>query len=409
MNEVASLWPLLQHPDPKERVRAARALEKLALPGRTPDPPVLEALKQGIPVFLAALKDSERLVRLCSVRILGELGPFEGAAVAAVAELLLRPDEDSVMRDAAMDTLGMMGPGALPSLWQLWKTKGKGKGWRVRVLTSARYAGPAALPLILAGFKRKNPDYWVYVEESIGLLEEQFHCDVAPALIEALGSPKPLLCVNAGGLLLARRPELRRHVVGRLRPFLRHPKPAVRLATVWALQKTDDGMEDALPELLALLPPAKGEAPGLRAGVLEVLCRLGPKAAGAVPVLADIVRHDPGGHGGCPFSKLAAEALGEIGPQAAAAVPALTAMLKDDRPTMPTGIPNSIFAAIALGAIGPAARPAVPALKALLRRTIPELRHNVAGALEHIRGPEARESWWKRLFRRGGDGRPDNN
>jgi hypothetical protein len=39
MDEIASLLPLLQVADPKERVQAIRALEKLAMPGRTPDPP----------------------------------------------------------------------------------------------------------------------------------------------------------------------------------------------------------------------------------------------------------------------------------------------------------------------------------------------------------------------------------
>jgi HEAT repeat protein len=313
------------------------------------------------------------------------------------------------MRDAALTTIGMMGPKALPFLWQLWKRKDKGKHWRMGVLSCAKYIGPEALPLILEGFKKKNSDYWVHVEESIGLLEHQFHYDASPALIEALGSSKPLLCINAGGLLLSRRPELRRHVIDRLRRFLSSPQAEIRLATVDALQKTDDGVEAALPELLPLLPLAKGEDPSLRAGVIEIIRRLGPKAAAAVPMLADIVRDDPTDHWGCPFSKLAAEALAEIGPAAEAAVPVLLAMLKDDRPTMPTGIPNSIFAAIALGNIGPAARSAVPALNKLYRRTFPELRHNVANALEQIRGPKPKGNWWTRLFRRGGDADPRPN
>jgi hypothetical protein len=157
MDDVASLLSLLQDADPQKRVRAIRGLEKLALPGRTPDPSVLEALRQGIPVFLAALKDSERLVRLNSVRILSELGPFDSEAIAAVVELLHRPGEDSVMRDAALTTIGMMGPKALPFLWQLWKRKDKGKHWRMGVLSCAKYIGPEALPLILEGFKKKTP------------------------------------------------------------------------------------------------------------------------------------------------------------------------------------------------------------------------------------------------------------
>src|SRR5262249_38295799 len=151
MDGIASLLLLLQNADPKKRVPAARALEKLALPGRTPDPPILEALKQGIPIFLAALKDSERLVRLCSVRTLSQLGPFESDAIAAVVELFHSHAKDEVMRDDVLATIGQMGPKALLFLWQLWKTRKLGKRWRTRVLSSAKYIGPEALPLILEG------------------------------------------------------------------------------------------------------------------------------------------------------------------------------------------------------------------------------------------------------------------
>jgi HEAT repeat protein len=313
------------------------------------------------------------------------------------------------MRDEVLSTLGLIGPKALPFLWQFWRTKNVGKHWRTGILSSARYSGPDALPLILEGYKRKDAYYREIVEESIGILEQRFDYDASSALIEALESPKPLLCINAGGLLLVRRPELRLHVINRLRPFLSHPKAEIRLATVYALQKTDDGVEAALPELLPLLPLAKGEDPSLRAGVLEIIRRLGPKAAAAVPMLMNIIRDDSTDHWGSPFSKLAAEALGEIGPAAESAAPALIALLTDDRPTMPTGVPNSIFAAIALGNIGPAARAAVPALNELYQRTIPELRHNVTKALEQIRGPEPKGSWWARLFRRGGNAGPGSN
>jgi HEAT repeat protein len=406
VDDIVSLISLLGHADPRERVRAARALEDLAMPGRVPAPPVLEALRRGIPVFVAALNDSERLVRLKSVRILGQLGPMEGEATLAVAELLLRPGEDSVMRDEAMTTVGLMGPAALPIFWQMWKAPNKGKRWRTKVLSRARHIGPEALPLLLQGFKKKNPDYWTCVEEAVGLLEHELHHDASPVLIEALGSKKPLLCINAGGLLLVRRPELRRHVVGRLRPFLSHPAPWVRLAAVWALQKAGEGAEEALPDLLALLPLERGEDGSLRAGVIEVLCRLGPKAAAAVGVLAEIVHSDPSDHLGNPFSKLAAEALAEIGPAARDAVPSLIEMLQDDRPTAPTGIPNSIFAALALGSIGPAARPAAGALEQLLGRAIPALRHNVIRALEQVRAADPARGWWSRLFGRKNDPGP---
>jgi hypothetical protein len=126
-----------------------------------------------------------------------------------------------------------------------------------------------------------------------------------------------------------------------------------------------------------------------------------------VPLLVDIVLHDPTDRWGYPFSKMAAEALGAMGPEAAEAVPALIQMLQDDRPTAPSGFPNSFFAA--LGEIGPAARSAVPGIKKLYQRIGPELRHNLDRVLEQIRGPVRTGSWWRRLFRRRRDAEPGHN
>ncbi|HEY7310058.1 MAG TPA: HEAT repeat domain-containing protein [Gemmataceae bacterium] len=406
MKDIASLLLQLQGTDPKKRVQAARILENLALKERTPPPSILEALKQGISIFLAALKDSERLVRLCSVRTLSQLGPFDSEAVAAVVELFHRDAKDEVMREDVLATLGEMGPKALPFLWQLWKTRGLEKHWKIRVLCSAKFIGPEALPLILQGFRMKHSDYWNTVRGSIEFIELQFHYDVIPALRTALNSPKPLLSLNAGGLLMVRCPETSREVVGRVRRFVVHPDKDICEAALRALGRAGDGMEDALPELLTRL---KDEEPLIRELAIEGIGRLGPKAREAVPLLADIVLHDPTDRWGYPFSKMAAQALSVIGPEAAEAVPALIQMLQDDRPTAPTGIPNSIFAAHALGSIGPAARSAVPALNELYRRTFPELRHNVANALEHIRGPEPTGNRRLRRFYRRSDSKPGQN
>jgi HEAT repeat protein len=404
MDEVASLLGLLTKADPKRGVKAARALEHITLQERTPPPPILEALKQGIPLFLAALKDSERLVRLCSVRTLSQLGPFESDAIAAVVELFHRDAGDDVMRDDVLATLGEMGPNALPFLRQLWKTKKLGKHWRIRVLRAAQYVGPEALPLILQGFTMKHSDYWGTARGAIECIERQFHHDVIPALRAALDSPKPLLSLNVGGLLMGRRPETGREVVERIRRFIGHADKEIREAALRALMRAGEGGEEALPELLARL---KDEEPLIRELTIQAIGLLGPKARQAVPLLVDIVLHDPTDRWGYPFSKMAAEALGAMGPEAAEAVPALIQMLQDDRPTAPSGFPNSFFAA--LGEIGPAARSAVPGIKKLYQRIGPELRHNLDRVLEQIRGPVRTGSWWRRLFRRRRDAEPGHN
>jgi HEAT repeat protein len=149
-----------------------------------------------------------------------------------------------------------------------------------------------------------------------------------------------------------------------------------------------------------LLTLLKDEDPRTRQRAIHIVSQLGPRGEEAVPILVDIVLHDPSECFEVPVSTMAAEALGRIGPAARAAVPALTQMLEDDQPTMPTGIPKSLFAAVALGKIGPAARPALPALRRLVERTIPELQHNVAEALAQIEGPDEGQPWWRNLLAR---------
>jgi len=99
------------------------------------------------------------------------------------------------------------------------------------------------------------------------------------------------------------------------------------------------------------------------------LGRLGPKGAGAVPLLIELL--------GDPTSG-AARALGQIGRAAAPAVPALADALRR---------PESHVrqqAADALGRSGPAARPAVTALLETLKDRRPEVRWRAAAAIGRI-------------------------
>ncbi len=114
---------------------------------------------------------------------------------------------------------------------------------------------------------------------------------------------------------------------------------------------------------------ARSAAGPRRYRAVLTLGRLGPKAAGAVPVLAEML-DDP--------SSGAARALGQIGPAAAGAVPALIETLR--RPESHVRQQT----AEALGRIGPAARTAVPALLEAMRDKRPEVRWRVAAAIGRI-------------------------
>jgi HEAT repeat protein/flagellar basal body rod protein FlgF len=99
------------------------------------------------------------------------------------------------------------------------------------------------------------------------------------------------------------------------------------------------------------------------------LGRLGAKAAGAIPLLTELLDDPTSG---------AARALGQIGETAAPAVPALAGALR--RPEAHV----RQQAADALGRIGPAARPAIPALLEVMKDRRPEVRWRAAAAIGRI-------------------------
>lgn len=119
---------------------------------------------------------------------------------------------------------------------------------------------------------------------------------------------------------------------------------------------------------------ARSETGPRRYRAVLTLGRLGPKAAGAVPMLTEML--------GDPTSG-AARALGQIGPAAAAAVPALAEALRRPEAHVRQQIAD------ALGRIGPAARPAVSALLEVMRDKRPEVRWRAAAAIGRIGSNES--------------------
>jgi HEAT repeat protein len=95
----------------------------------------------------------------------------------------------------------------------------------------------------------------------------------------------------------------------------------------------------------------------------------------AIPALVDLAREHDG-----PVRSGALDVLAKMGPRAASAIPELIEMLNDG----PTGL--RLRVTWALGTIGPAAEPAVPSLTPLLRHPDPKLRYAAAQALAQIGG-----------------------
>lgn len=109
------------------------------------------------------------------------------------------------------------------------------------------------------------------------------------------------------------------------------------------------------------------------------LGKLGPKAAPAVPAIADRLESDKDER----VRLAAAGVLGQIGPDAKAAVPALIGALKDE------GFDVASWSATALGKIGPGAKAAVPELAKMLGSYRSSRSYTAAVALGEI-GPDAK-------------------
>ena len=95
----------------------------------------------------------------------------------------------------------------------------------------------------------------------------------------------------------------------------------------------------------------------------------------AIPALLDLAREHDG-----PVRSGALDVLAKMGPRAASAVPELIEMLNDG----PTGL--RLRVAWVLGAIGPPAESAVPSLTPLLQHPDQKLRQAAAKALAQIGG-----------------------
>ncbi len=165
------------------------------------------------------------------------------------------------------------------------------------------------------------------------------------------------------------------------------------------MQRASLGGVAVFAALLIALPAAAGDAiadlvqrlkhpnPGVRGDAAMKLGAMGPKAAAAVPALAEAVLDRD-----LNVRYWAATALKAMGPAAKEAVPALIKALD----TFPGGSPaldgpNRYYAdlrsvaAEALGAIGPSAAAAIPALEKATKDPDPSVCERARAALTQVR------------------------
>ncbi len=153
---------------------------------------------------------------------------------------------------------------------------------------------------------------------------------------------------------------------------LKSPKPAVRLASVQALEGLGASAKIVGPALVGAL---KDSDPQVASEAIDVLGSMGP---GITPEIVKALEIPA-------LRTYALQILSKFGPKAAAAVEELVLLLDD--PTVPAAIRREVH--FTLGEIGPAAAPATPQLVGALGSDNERLRNRAIYALGHI-GPDAR-------------------
>ena len=140
-----------------------------------------------------------------------------------------------------------------------------------------------------------------------------------PQLIETLSVEDQIMRRMAAYALAA----VGQPAVSALSEALQHTENVVRVEATYALAQIGNPAESAIP---ALMERTKDECDEVRRYLAEAFGGLGPIAAPAVPVLADMLASDPDGQ--ARFE--AALALAQIGPASSDAIPVLATAFSDE-------------------------------------------------------------------------------
>jgi HEAT repeat protein len=327
------------------------------------------------------LKDDSPRVRRVAAEELGRRGAKAEDAVPALVALL-RQDKAEPVRQAAAEALAKVGPRAVPALVDVLKDREPSS--RDAAANSLRLMGPGAkeaVTALAARLKDDSPDVRQRAAEALGAIGPDAK-DAAPALVEALKDPG-----NAEGAPRGLGPSTVRDAA---LAALLHLGPEAEKALA----------RDGLPVVVLRL---KDRDPAVREAAAITLAYLGPKGEAVVPALVEACRDSQK-----EVRAAAGSALGQLGPKGVTAllglccdkdaevrfsavnqvewlfsippeaVGPLTKLLDDPNPSVRTK------AIEALARCGPLARAAVPALAAAVKKELP----NAADALSGV-GPAA--------------------
>ncbi|HEY4308405.1 MAG TPA: HEAT repeat domain-containing protein [Pirellulales bacterium] len=365
------------------------------------------AAKSAVPALGGLLDDPDPEVRMQSALALGEMGIDAAAAEARLVKGL--SDKADAVRYACTFALGKVGAtGAIAELEKSEADKDPFlamlSAWAVAKLKPDDQAAVnKAVELIVAALKSENANVRHGAAKALIELNAPREI-VGPPLVAALDDSDPEVQENIYGALASMGEAILPRVVERLRD------PATRDKALHVLSRMGPAAAGGVPVIVELLDSVE---PAQRREMLFALANVGPAAAEATAALVKAL-DDPDED----VRVAAGIALGAIGPGATGAVEALQKNLKstdevlrlisveallhiqpDDSQITGSAIPvlsdllkdgktdvTRIEAATALGDLGAKAKGGVPALERALKDEDPAVRDAATEALKKIRG-----------------------
>jgi len=367
---AGDLTALLDHDDARVREAASASLGELGRRGR-----------KSASDLNGRLSDPDPAVRAAAAGSLGQLGPRSDASITDLIRVL--GDEDDSVRDAAsgallrmgkeavpglvralqngnpiflqavVDTLGRIGPVAVPALSEALlddATPDIARGYAAMALAQIADRNDSVITTLTRALEDDSPNVRMSAAEALGHAGER----AKPASTKLIG-----IAIDSRESVLVR--EFAISALVKIAPG----DAAVEKALVYAVSDGDDRIYEAAVDALLSIERHRQGAPDIDARVAQLTREL-----------------DAG-------SAAAAEALGLIGHEAEAAVPSLIRALESDDPDMRSTV------LVALERIGPQTQ-TIPALVQAMRSGDLASRGAAAARLKSFAG--SRIDVWKPLL-----------
>ncbi len=422
-NTLPDLIKHLLNKDGHIRIAAADALERL-----DPQWPEAEAAHSVIPNLVNALFEKENGVRIAGADVLGAIGPSAAKAVPHLAKALSTPDK--VFRVSVAEALGRMGPVAEESAPSLIKILADGEEVADAAAESLGKMGPGAILNLVEALRENDGNIRNGAALALDTIDPEWResdiaRDAVGRFVNIMGDS---FSSKRGGAAEALGIIGSAEVIPHLIHVLADGEGDVRIAAVQALERIDtdwqqsDTARQTIPHLIKSLID---NDPNIRTAATEALGKINPEwqqsaiARKAIPQFAKALSNT------LPTVRSAAAgALGAIGPAAAKALPHLLKTLADKEGEVRQEVADALekvepkwrqsksashiaprliksledvdwqvrnAVADALGGMGPAYAKIIPNLAKLLIDSDKRVRNTAIGSLEKI-DPKWRES-----------------